>query len=85
MVTLATFDGETAEYRTVLGPLGLCDLAGSMVDPVDALASGDLPDWFGIAWDVGAQADDDGLATTSHGWVLWTEVDRVLRVARLPG
>lgn len=79
---MRTFDGQSAEYRTVSGPLGLCTLEGAQVDPADALTRGPLASWFGIAHDVEG-ADGESSAATTNGWVLWTATDHVLRIANV--
>ena len=80
-VELDRGDGETDEYLTVHSPLGVCALDGDPVDPAEALAGGPLASWFGVGGDAEDPVEDDW-AATARGWVLWTETDRVLRIAR---
>lgn len=82
VVELRTLDGARRDYLTLHGPLGLCAIDGTPVAPERAIAAGSLPATFGIATDV-AWREEHQPGATSRGWVLWTETDRLLRVAKV--
>lgn len=77
VVELDVYDGETDEYRAAIDFLGMCDLAGSQLDPEEMLESGvALPRWFGVGYleDHEAPGTTDGVSAPA----VWMDNGRVL-------